>query len=121
MKWPRAAGPFLAAAKLEVRLLIVLYSDRDGIGAVRDLIEQLRSSELENGLCAGVVNHRGVTVRLPTDGGAQERALASRYRKDAKTIAADWPQTAALLETIAKDFDRDGRREDQNVEAREWM
>ena len=25
MKWPRAAGPFLAAAKLEVRLLVALY------------------------------------------------------------------------------------------------
>ena len=25
VKWPRAAGPFLAAAKLEVRLLVALY------------------------------------------------------------------------------------------------
>ena len=25
LKWPRAAGPFLAAAKLEVRLLVALY------------------------------------------------------------------------------------------------
>ncbi|MBV8422574.1 MAG: hypothetical protein JOZ26_21440 [Hyphomicrobiales bacterium] len=25
VKWPRAAGPYLAAAKLEERLLIVLY------------------------------------------------------------------------------------------------
>ena len=25
VKWPRAAGPFLAAAKLEERLLVVLY------------------------------------------------------------------------------------------------
>jgi hypothetical protein len=30
MKWPRVAGPFLAAAKLEVRLLVVLYQAAKG-------------------------------------------------------------------------------------------
>ena len=30
LKWPRAAGPFLAAAKLEVRLLVVLYQAAKG-------------------------------------------------------------------------------------------
>src|SRR5208337_2796469 len=30
LKWPRAAGPFLAAAKLEVRLLVVLYHAAKG-------------------------------------------------------------------------------------------
>lgn len=88
---------------------------------IRDAIEELRSADLENGVCSGVVNHRGITVRLPTDGGAQERALASRYRKDSKSIANEWPQTAALLERIAKSFDADSKREDQQVEVREWM
>jgi hypothetical protein len=32
LKWPRAAGPFLAAAKLEVRLLVVLYQAAKGVG-----------------------------------------------------------------------------------------
>jgi len=30
MKWPRAAGPFLAAVKLESRLLVVLYQAAKG-------------------------------------------------------------------------------------------
>ena len=30
LKWPRAAGPFLAAAKLEVRLRVVLYQAAKG-------------------------------------------------------------------------------------------
>jgi polar amino acid transport system substrate-binding protein len=30
VKWPRVAGPFLAAAKLEVRLLVVLYQAAKG-------------------------------------------------------------------------------------------
>ena len=37
VKWPRAAGPFLAAAKLEVRLLVVLYqAAKDSVCAVSD-------------------------------------------------------------------------------------
>jgi hypothetical protein len=30
LKWPRAAGPFLAAVKLEGRLLVVLYQAAKG-------------------------------------------------------------------------------------------
>jgi len=30
VKWPRGAGPFLAAAKLEDRLLVVLYQAAKG-------------------------------------------------------------------------------------------
>jgi hypothetical protein len=30
LKWPRAAGPFLSAVKLEGRLLVVLYQDAKG-------------------------------------------------------------------------------------------
>ncbi len=30
VKWPRAAGPFLAAVKLEGRLLVVLYQAAKG-------------------------------------------------------------------------------------------
>ena len=30
LKWPRAAGPFLAAVKLEDRLLVVLYQAAKG-------------------------------------------------------------------------------------------
>jgi hypothetical protein len=50
---------------------------------VREVIEVCRSRDLERGFEAGVRNQRGVTVRLPTDGGEQERALAAQYRADA--------------------------------------
>jgi hypothetical protein len=30
VKWPRAAGPYLAAVKLESRLLVVLYQAAKG-------------------------------------------------------------------------------------------
>jgi hypothetical protein len=88
---------------------------------IRDIIEQIRSSDLENGVRVGVVNRLGVTTRLPTDGGAQERVLAVRYRKNAREVAHEWPQTAALLERIAKGFDADSKREDEEVERREWL
>ena len=130
-KWVAAVRALAAACgRLEVcdsrigHVLAASRPDADGTWPptpIRNMIEQHRSTELENGICAGIVNHRGVTTRLATDGGALERALAQRYRKDAKAVATDWPQTAALLERIAKDFEADGRREDQSVEVLEWM
>ena len=56
---------------------------------VRDVIEETKSNELETGILIGLANRRGVTVRMPDDGGGQEWALAARYRKDAKATALD--------------------------------
>src|ERR1700731_1816040 len=51
---------------------------------VRDIIEMCQSRDLEKGFQIGLYNRRGVTVRLPTDGGQQERCAGLRLR-----LAAD--------------------------------
>ena len=63
---------------------------------VRKIIELIRSRALEQGFEIGVYNRRGVTVRMPQDGGSQERALAERYRRDAEALRFDWLHTAAV-------------------------
>jgi hypothetical protein len=88
---------------------------------VRDIIEMTRSKILEQGLEIGVYNRRGVTVRMPHDGGGQERALADRYRRDADALRFDWPRTAACLERIASTYEADADREDISVEQRDWL
>jgi hypothetical protein len=88
---------------------------------VRDIIELCRSRELEEGFQVGLYNRRGVTVRLPTDGGQQERELATRYRADALACAFTWPRTQSVLERIAEGYERDGMRQDQSAEQRDWM
>ncbi len=45
---------------------------------VCEVIEIARSRALERGLETGVYNRRGVTVRMPFDGGDQERGLAEQ-------------------------------------------
>jgi transcriptional regulator with XRE-family HTH domain len=88
---------------------------------VRDVIELFRSRSMENGFEVGVYNRRGVTVRMPHDGGAQERTLAEQYRRDASALRFDWPRTAACLERIAENYELDANREDVTVEQRDWL
>lgn len=87
---------------------------------VRDIIEICRSRDIELGFEIGVYNSRGVTSRAPWDGGAQERELAAHYRQDARSLAFDWPRTAAVLDRIAEGYEHDARREDQSAEQGDW-
>lgn len=85
---------------------------------VRDLIEELGRADLEGGLEVGRYNSRGVTTRLPTDGGLQEHDLADRYATWATVVADRWPRTAALLRRMEAGYRRDARRHDIDAELR---
>lgn len=80
--------------------------------AVRDLLQELASPDVERGLVIEVHNSRGVTSRHPTEGGQQERDLAQKYRADAAAVDARWPRTKALLAALADDYDREALFED---------
>lgn len=88
---------------------------------VREVIETARSRVLESGFEIGVFNRRGVTTRMPQDGGEQERVLANRYRADAEALRFDWPRTSASLERIAAGYDHDAKREDDSAQQRDWL
>ena len=88
---------------------------------VREIIELARSRALERGFEVGVYNRRGVTVRMPQDGGSQERALAERYRRDAEALRFEWHRTAACLDRIATTYEVDATREDLSAEQRDWL
>lgn len=94
-------------------------TDADGTWpcrAVRDLLEQLQDPTIEEGILVGRFNQRGVTVRSPYDGGAQERTLAERYQAQADRLRDTWPRTGAILDDLAKGYAADARREDRNVD-----
>ena len=98
-------------------------SDADGVWphmAVRDLIEISRSKNLEKGLITSVRKKRGMTSRGLTDGGAQERDLASLYRKCSRATELQWPRTSAVLEIIAKSYEFEGQRFDDDAEQVQW-
>src|SRR5262249_44741754 len=82
-------------------------ADDDGIWPclpVREVIEITRSADLETGIHTGVINKRGVTTRLPTDGGSQERGLAAQYHAWSDKTRLEFPRTSALLAKIAKGY-----------------
>lgn len=103
---------------------ILRYSPAGDDGAwpavpVRAIIEELESEPLERGIAIEVYNSRGVTTRMPTDGGAQERALAERYLKYAEIVSDQWIRTASMLRKIAASYTADARREDTSAELTE--
>ena len=87
---------------------------------VRDLLENVRSTELGRGIFTGRVNQRGVTSRRAGEGGDQERELVDSYRSDAMRVLVKWPFTAKLLNDLADYYDRDARWHDDIADQRGW-
>ena len=126
--WTDEARQLLAGADrreigdLEIgKVLAHARGDEDGTWPtkpVRDVIERLASAEIEEGFQVQTYNNRGSTSRGVFDGGDQERALAARYNELAAPIRDQWPRTAAVLSELAKSYERDARRIDDEVERR---
>jgi len=85
--------------------------------AVRDIIEEACSEDIETGLRIGKLNSRGVTIRSPYDGGQQEAALAATYQGWANVVTTLSPRTARLLREMADGYRRDADREDLRAES----
>jgi hypothetical protein len=87
--------------------------------AVRDLIEQISSADLEQGIEHGRYNSRGVVTKSLYEGGHQERQIAEDYERDAQTVADRWPRTAAMLRRMAALYREEAAREDREAELRQ--
>lgn len=94
---------------------------RDGLWpheAVRDVLEELESPELEEGFDSGVINSRGVTGRAHDAGGEIERKEAARYRQLQRQMSS-WPRTARALGLVAESFDHFARNADERRDRRQ--
>ncbi len=81
----------------------------------REFIED-GNVEIGKGLSIGKFNSRGVTSRSLTDGGAQEKELASKYTENSKKIEVDYPETTKLLKQMAEDYLSDADWNDKKAE-----
>ncbi len=88
--------------------------------AVRDVIDLFRSKPMISGFVVGKMNRRGVTTRLPRDGGGLERQEAAKYRNWAKAISFEHPHTAKALDALADDYEFEARRHDEDVQRLDW-
>ena len=86
--------------------------------AVRDILDDCLSTDLERGFSFGVRGLRGMTSRGLFDGGGQERSLAGEYGKNADDLLARWPRTASLLRGLAQHYGWDARWHDDRAQ---WL
>jgi len=86
---------------------------------IRDLLEKLRSDDIELGLEIAERNARGVTWRSPTAGGEQERQIMNRYLAQARRVQLKWPRTARMLRRIAQAYASEAYMNDRHAELRE--
>jgi len=125
--WVHGARAGLTAASLlpdgdvEVgRILSRLPADPGGTNppvAVRDLLEDVASDEVDQGLVRGVLDRRSMTTRGSTEGGAQERQLAEDCRTQASGAAA-WPRTRTLLRELRRTYEVQAQRAEDDAELR---
>ena len=101
------------------RVLAKAPADPDGTWptlAVRELVEDMRDTALEDGFRVQLFNSRGVTSRSPAAGGDQERALAASFIARADRISDQWPRTASILRSLAASYEYEGQRHDEDAE-----
>jgi len=87
--------------------------------SVRELLEELESEDMEDGVYFGRVNWRGITVRSPYVGGKLEVDLAERYRAAAEALAG-FPRIARVFRRLAENYRSDARREDARRDLNEF-
>lgn len=93
-------------------------ADPDGVWPcrpVRELLEDPAAEAIRNGFVCGVRNNRGVHSRGIFEGGAQERALAEKYRAFAQPLLGTFPVTAECLLDIARGYDAEARTYDDEA------
>lgn len=96
-------------------------ADEDGTWPflpAREVLDHSDMEEMRTGFSIGTHNKRGVTCRSPWDGGDQERDLSTYYRGHAKRVQYSHPAVAAMLEEIARSYEREGKREDIDASLR---
>lgn len=82
--------------------------------AISTLLEHDDAEEIRAGFSLGVRNSRGVTTRMPYDGGNQERTVAQKFRDYAAYWDITHPTVAAMICDIARYYDFDAKRMDED-------
>ncbi|CRI65399.1 conserved hypothetical protein [Thiocapsa sp. KS1] len=81
----------------------------------RDILDRPELAQMRRGFETGTYNKRGITSRAMDEGGNQERVLADRFRRYAIGLAATHPHLAESLERIARTYEHDAKRHDEDA------
>jgi hypothetical protein len=89
------------------------------IEVIRDLLEELRSEDIEQAMILGIHNARGVTCRGVLDGGDQERRLVEQYCSQAQAMPVQWSRTASMLKKLAQMYEEEAQLHDRESDLRQ--
>lgn len=96
-------------------LLTAASTGSDGIWpneVVRDVLEEIGTTNIARGFS---LRHRNsITGVFRAVNSEEDRALAAKYKDWAKRTAFDWPFTSRILEEVARFFDWEAERHDQD-------
>jgi hypothetical protein len=81
----------------------------------RDILDRPELKQMRIGFETGTDNKRGVTSRAMDEGGNQERELADQFRRYSYDLAATHPHLAESLERIARKYEYDAKRHDDDA------
>ncbi|MFI5394128.1 MAG: hypothetical protein ACHQ9S_01220 [Candidatus Binatia bacterium] len=96
-------------------------ADSDGVWPfepARDVLDRPELEDMRHGFQIGVSNKRGATMRAYDEGGGQERNLADTYRSHARALQSSHVNVATALEELARSYEKDGLRQDQEANLR---
>jgi hypothetical protein len=85
---------------------------------IAEILDNEQYEDMRRGFYTGILNNRGVTSRAMGEGGTQERALATRFRDRAVAVALSYPRLAEALNSVAKHYEHDARRQDDEANLR---
>lgn len=84
------------------------------------MLERIRTDEIGTGFRIGVLNARGGTVRLPYQGGSQERSLVDKYRDWAKACRIEFSFVSQVLNCFAERYEGEAAWEDDQAVVRRY-
>lgn len=104
-------------ARLVIGELLAHKPDKDNSvwpkPLVRALLEHFQNEDIARGFSIAKRNQRGVMMRPRPENGDQERAIAKSFYNDAEKISIDFPFTAKTLRDLAKSYEYDAERYDE--------
>lgn len=116
------AADRLAAGEVQIGRVLASggwdAEDRWPSEPVRNLLEEIQSTEVEEGLRIETYNSRGVVSKSLEAGGEQEIEIAEKYERWAAEFQNRWPRIASVLRDLGKSYRADAKRNEAEAEER---
>ena len=111
---------FLATCDYQIgKIIFFLPEDEDDREwphrCVRQLLEDINSTAIEEGLESAVYGSRGCTIRGLFEGGKQEKELQAFWGKQCAKFSTTWPKFSEFCSKISVTFEREAVGKDEGA------